>query len=92
MSGRGGGRCVGWRGGRAALSGSPSCCSSSRRPRCAIVAPYDPLATNWSAVRKPPSLLHPFGTDEIGRDVLARVIWGSPSLAAGGARLGVAGR
>jgi peptide/nickel transport system permease protein len=49
-----------------------------------LVSPYDPLATNWAAVRKAPSLLHPFGTDEIGRDVLARIIWGSrSSLAAG---------
>ncbi|HUH84490.1 MAG TPA: ABC transporter permease, partial [Stellaceae bacterium] len=34
-----------------------------------LIAPYDPLATSWSAVRKPPSWLHLFGTDEIGRDV-----------------------
>ena len=49
-----------------------------------LVAPYDPVATSWSAVRKPPSFAHPFGTDEIGRDVLARIIWGSrASLLAG---------
>jgi peptide/nickel transport system permease protein len=49
-----------------------------------LVSPYDPITTNWAAVRKPPSLLHLFGTDEIGRDVLARVIWGSrASLLAG---------
>jgi peptide/nickel transport system permease protein len=49
-----------------------------------LISPYDPLATSWTAVRKPPSLLHPFGTDEIGRDVLARVIWGArASLLAG---------
>jgi peptide/nickel transport system permease protein len=49
-----------------------------------LISPYDPLATNWSAVRKPPSMLHLFGTDEIGRDVLARVIWGTrASLVAG---------
>jgi peptide/nickel transport system permease protein len=48
------------------------------------VAPYDPLATSWSAVRKPPSLSYYFGTDEIGRDVLSRVIWGTrASLLAG---------
>src|SRR5205085_6149422 len=47
-------------------------------------APYDPLATDWLAVRKAPSAAHPFGTDEIGRDVLARIIWGSrASLLAG---------
>src|SRR5262252_564383 len=48
------------------------------------LAPYDPLQTSWSAVRKAPSAAHWFGTDEIGRDVLARVIWGArASLLAG---------
>ncbi len=48
------------------------------------VAPHDPLATSWGAIRKPPSELYPFGTDEIGRDVLSRVIWGArASLLAG---------
>jgi peptide/nickel transport system permease protein len=49
-----------------------------------FVAPYDPLQTSWSAIRKAPSAAHLFGTDEIGRDVLARVIWGArASLLAG---------
>jgi peptide/nickel transport system permease protein len=49
-----------------------------------LISPYDPLATSWATVRKPPSALHWFGTDEIGRDVLARVIWGArASLLAG---------
>jgi len=49
-----------------------------------IVSPYDPLATSWTAIRKAPSAAHWFGTDEIGRDVLARVIWGArASLLAG---------
>jgi peptide/nickel transport system permease protein len=49
-----------------------------------FVAPYDPIATSWTAVRKPPSWLHWFGTDELGRDVLARVIYGArASLMAG---------
>ncbi len=48
------------------------------------LAPYDPLATSWSAVRKAPGALHLFGTDEIGRDVLSRIIWGArASLLAG---------
>ena len=48
------------------------------------IAPYDPLQTSWSAVRKAPSAAHWFGTDEIGRDVLSRVIWGTrASLLAG---------
>jgi peptide/nickel transport system permease protein len=48
------------------------------------LAPYDPLQTSWSAVRKAPSAAHWFGTDEIGRDVLSRMIWGArASLLAG---------
>jgi peptide/nickel transport system permease protein len=49
-----------------------------------LVSPYDPLATDWGAVRKAPSAAHWFGTDENGRDVLSRVIWGArASLLAG---------
>jgi len=48
------------------------------------VAPYSPIATDWGAVRKAPSLAHWLGTDEIGRDVLSRVIFGArASLMAG---------
>ena len=48
------------------------------------IAPYDPIATSWSAVRKAPSAAHWLGTDEIGRDVLSRVIFGTrASLLAG---------
>ncbi len=48
------------------------------------IAPHDPIATSWSAIRKAPSRCHWFGTDEIGRDVLSRVIWGTQaSLLAG---------
>jgi peptide/nickel transport system permease protein len=49
-----------------------------------FIAPYDPLQTSWSAIRKAPSAAHWFGTDEIGRDVLSRVIYGArASLLAG---------
>jgi len=41
------------------------------------VAPYDPVATSWSAVRAAPSAAHWFGADELGRDVLSRIIWGA---------------
>ena len=48
------------------------------------IAPHDPLQTSWSAVRKAPNAAHLFGTDEIGRDVASRVIWGArASLLAG---------
>ena len=56
-----------------------------------LIAPYDPIATSWSAVRKPPSWAHWLGTDEVGRDVLSRVIWGArASLSAGLVSVGIA--
>ena len=49
-----------------------------------FISPQDPLETSWSAVRKAPSAQYLLGTDEIGRDVLSRVIWGArASLLAG---------
>ena len=41
-----------------------------------LIAPYDPLAQTFTTLQ-PPSLDHPFGTDELGRDVLSRVIYGA---------------
>ena len=41
------------------------------------IAPQDPIATSWGAIRKAPSAEHWFGTDEIGRDVFSRVVWGT---------------
>jgi peptide/nickel transport system permease protein len=49
-----------------------------------LVSPYDPNIQSWTAVRKAPSALHLFGTDDVGRDNLARVIYGArASLLAG---------
>ncbi|WP_027992143.1 ABC transporter permease [Sinorhizobium meliloti] len=42
-----------------------------------VVSPYDPILQNGAARLQPPSLLHPFGTDNFGRDLLSRVIWGT---------------
>ncbi len=39
-----------------------------------VFAPYDPVAFDYVALLAPPSLAHPFGTDNFGRDVLSRVI------------------
>jgi peptide/nickel transport system permease protein len=56
-----------------------------------LMAPYDPIASSWSLVRKPPSAAHWFGTDELGRDVLSRVIYGArASLMAGVISVGIA--
>jgi peptide/nickel transport system permease protein len=55
------------------------------------VAPYDPTATSFATVRKPPSWAHWLGTDEVGRDMLSRVIWGArASLSAGLVSVGIA--
>ncbi|MGY3446910.1 MULTISPECIES: ABC transporter permease [unclassified Bradyrhizobium] len=49
-----------------------------------LIVPYDPIAASWSLVRKAPSAQHWFGTDDLGRDVLARVVYGTrASLLAG---------
>jgi len=41
------------------------------------IAPQDPAAINLPVRLDPPSRLHSFGTDELGRDVLSRVIYGA---------------
>ncbi|MGA7805088.1 ABC transporter permease [Bradyrhizobium sp.] len=56
-----------------------------------LVTPYDPIATSWTLVRKPPSALHWFGTDDLGRDILTRVVYGArASLLAGAISVGIA--
>lgn len=42
-----------------------------------VLAPYDPLETRPDLRLLPPSLQHPFGTDDIGRDVFSRIIYGA---------------
>jgi peptide/nickel transport system permease protein len=55
------------------------------------IVPYDPVATSWTLVRKPPSALHWFGTDDLGRDILSRVVYGArASLVAGAISVGIA--
>ena len=49
-----------------------------------LLAPYDPIQQSWSAVRKAPSAAYWLGTDEAGRDLLSRIIFGArASLSAG---------
>ena len=47
----------------------------------AIGAPWvtsvDPLHADWQKIRKAPTLAHPFGTDDLGRDTFSRVVWGT---------------
>jgi peptide/nickel transport system permease protein len=49
-----------------------------------VISPYDPAMQSYLLIRRPPSELHWFGTDELGRDILSRVIFGArASLLAG---------
>jgi peptide/nickel transport system permease protein len=55
------------------------------------IVPFDPITTSWTLVRKAPSALHWFGTDDLGRDILSRVIYGArASLVAGAISVGIA--
>ena len=42
-----------------------------------FVAPYDPIKVNVLDVLRPPDPTHWLGTDDLGRDVLSRVMWGA---------------
>ncbi|MGH7823654.1 MAG: ABC transporter permease [Candidatus Binatia bacterium] len=42
-----------------------------------LIAPYNPLDTDYAAMLQAPSAAHWFGTDAFGRDVLSRIIYGS---------------
>ncbi len=48
------------------------------------IAPYDPLAVDLARKLMPPSAEHWMGTDQTGRDIFSRIIWGArPSLTVG---------
>ena len=42
-----------------------------------VIAPYDPLDTDYAATQQPPTMEHLLGTDHLGRDVLSRIIFGT---------------
>ena len=56
-----------------------------------LFSPYDPLAQDYNALLKGPTLAHPLGTDQIGRDLLSRIIYGTRiSFAVGVVAVGLA--
>lgn len=56
-----------------------------------FIAPHDPGAIDVQHILEPPNLSHPFGTDDLGRDVFSRVIYGSRiSLTVGFVAVGIA--
>ena len=42
-----------------------------------VIAPYPPFEISYTTILKPPSLAHLFGTDELGRDILSRILYGA---------------
>ncbi len=55
-----------------------------------VISPYDPADINIGSILEEPSLEHPLGTDQLGRDVLSRMIWGSQiSLKVGFVAVGI---
>jgi peptide/nickel transport system permease protein len=55
------------------------------------IAPYDPSTIDLKHVLAPPSFGHPLGTDQLGRDVISRMIWGARiSLKVGFVATGIA--
>ncbi|MFH1147374.1 MAG: ABC transporter permease [Pseudomonadota bacterium] len=56
-----------------------------------LIAPYDPGYIDINCILEAPSYDHPFGTDQLGRDVLSRIIWGGRiSLLVGFVSVGIA--
>jgi peptide/nickel transport system permease protein len=56
-----------------------------------VLAPWDPNRPDVKKILEPPSARHPLGTDQIGRDVLSRMLYGSRiSLAVGFVSVGIA--
>lgn len=55
-----------------------------------LLGPHDPTAVDLARRLQPPSAAHPLGTDEVGQDLLSRILWGSRiSLAVGVAAVGL---
>ena len=56
-----------------------------------LISTHEPNATNWLQVRKAPSAAHWLGTDDVGRDVFSRLVWGArASLLAGTVSVAIA--
>ncbi|PKL52451.1 MAG: peptide ABC transporter permease [Nitrospira bacterium HGW-Nitrospira-1] len=56
-----------------------------------LISPYDPNDIDRKHVLEAPGIKHPFGTDDLGRDILSRMIWGARiSLSVGFVAVGIA--
>ena len=59
------------------VSGLAGCLIAIMAIGAPLIAPYDPLKADFRRMAKPPDLVSYFGTDEVGRDTLSRVIHGA---------------
>jgi ABC-type dipeptide/oligopeptide/nickel transport system permease subunit len=55
-----------------------------------LIAPYDPIKPSFTTIRKAPSALFWFGTDELGRDMFSRMVWGARASLMARIRNGIA--
>ena len=56
-----------------------------------VISPHAPNEQDYLAITEPPSMVHPLGTDDLGRDILSRIIYGSRiSLQVGVIAVGIA--
>jgi peptide/nickel transport system permease protein len=56
-----------------------------------LLSPYNPNDIDRTQILEPPSFKHPLGTDDLGRDILSRMIWGARiSLSVGFVAVGIA--
>jgi peptide/nickel transport system permease protein len=56
-----------------------------------FISPYNPNDIDRTQILEPPSFKHPLGTDDLGRDILSRMIWGARiSLSVGFVAVGIA--
>ena len=75
----------------AVLGGIAVVCLFAAAVFAPVVSPYEPDDINVRHILEPPGIKHPFGTDDLGRDILSRVIWGSRiSLSVGFVAVGIA--
>ena len=56
-----------------------------------VIAPYNPTANDFSAMTEPPSWAHWLGTDQVGRDLLSRILYGARTAFAVGVTSAVVG-
>jgi peptide/nickel transport system permease protein len=75
----------------AVAGGVVVCCLALLAVGAPLLAPWDPHQPDVRQILEPPSRAHPLGTDQLGRDVLSRMLYGARvSLAVGFVSVGIA--